>query len=747
MSAEDFIKSVDDGIRLSKRLYFGKDRAVAPPKTPPPMERSLQSYLPSSPMVYAVIPDPSIVDNPDIPSYQPHVYGRSDPPALIPLQMNSVELKADCYLDTAFVSVSGTWRVHCVMGSKSCDCRIAVPMGEQGSILGVEVTISRKSYCTQFIPIEEKKDIDKAARVEDGGFLKAHIFTLKVPQVDGGSNISIKICWSQKLLFSDGQYTLNVPFTFPEYVIPAGKKLSKKERIEVNVDAGTESEVLCKTTSHPLKELRRKVGNLGFLYEAEVLSWSNADLNFSYTVSSSHIIGNVLVQSPSLYDVDQREMFCLYLLPGNQKSSKLLRKDVVFVVDISGSMKGKLLEDTKNALSASLHKLGPEDSFAIIAFNSEVYQSSMSLELATPEAIDRATQWIEINFVPGDGTNILNPLNKAVEMLSDCRGSVPIIFLITDGTVEDERHICDVMKSKVLNGRSTHPQIFTFGIGTFCNHHFLRMLATIGRGQYDAAYDVDMIDLRMEALFSRAASTILTDIAIEPLEDLEIEMYPSRIPDLSSAFPLTVFGRYNGRLPDQLKVTGTLADSSTHVIDLHIHKAKDIPLDKVCAKPQIDQLTAQSWLSEDKLLEEKVTKLSMQNSVASEFTRMILQETNEGTKATETSGSEKDPKGAQKKTIVLRNLCVGFGNLQATNENVPPGAEQVKLPEAAEILVKAASNCCGKIFTHCCCMCCIQCCSRLNDQFVIVLTQLCSALACLGCFECCTQICCGGHDG
>lgn len=131
--ADDFAKAVDDGLRLSKRLYFGKDREAAPPRpSPAVMERSpSRSLLPTAPMVYAVIYDPAIVDNPDIPSYQPHVHGRCDTPALIPLQMHGVELEADCYLDTAFVRVSGSWRVHCVMGSKSCGCRIAVPMGEQ----------------------------------------------------------------------------------------------------------------------------------------------------------------------------------------------------------------------------------------------------------------------------------------------------------------------------------------------------------------------------------------------------------------------------------------------------------------------------------------------------------------------------------------------------------------------------------------------------------------------------------------
>ncbi|TQD93718.1 hypothetical protein C1H46_020722 [Malus baccata] len=130
--AEDFSKAVDDGLKFSKRLYFGKDRAVSPPKQPPSMDKATScAFLPTAPMVYAVISDPGIVDNPDIPSYQPHVHGRCDPPALIPLTMNRVELQVDCYMDTAFIGVSGSWRVHCIKGSKSCGCRVAIPMGEQ----------------------------------------------------------------------------------------------------------------------------------------------------------------------------------------------------------------------------------------------------------------------------------------------------------------------------------------------------------------------------------------------------------------------------------------------------------------------------------------------------------------------------------------------------------------------------------------------------------------------------------------
>jgi hypothetical protein len=132
--ADEFSRSVEDGLKLSKRIYTNaKDQrpTYSPPRNPGSMERSDESFLPTGPMVYAVISDPGIVDNPDIPSYQPYVYGRCDPPALIPLQMKEIELEMECVLDTVFVTMRGRWWVHCVTRSRASDCRIVVPMGEQ----------------------------------------------------------------------------------------------------------------------------------------------------------------------------------------------------------------------------------------------------------------------------------------------------------------------------------------------------------------------------------------------------------------------------------------------------------------------------------------------------------------------------------------------------------------------------------------------------------------------------------------
>lgn len=105
---------------------------------------------------------------------------------------------------------------------------------------------------------------------------------------------------------------------------------------------------------------------------------------------------------------------------------KVFRKEVIFVVDISGSMREGPLENTKVALLAVLSKLSPLDYFNIIAFNESTLLFSSSLELATKEAIENATQWISRNFISEGGTNILIPLNQVLDSIQCYMISFPL---------------------------------------------------------------------------------------------------------------------------------------------------------------------------------------------------------------------------------------------------------------------------------------------------------------------------------
>jgi hypothetical protein len=111
------------------------DRTVSSVAGPDPR------LLPMAPTAYAVVTDPGAVDTPDVPSYQPYVYGHLNPPALIPLQMKEVDLAVDCALDTAHVTLRARWWMHCVTRSRACDVRLVVPMGEQVSTIRVPLPL------------------------------------------------------------------------------------------------------------------------------------------------------------------------------------------------------------------------------------------------------------------------------------------------------------------------------------------------------------------------------------------------------------------------------------------------------------------------------------------------------------------------------------------------------------------------------------------------------------------------------
>lgn len=90
---------------------------------------------------------------------------------------------------------------------------------------------------------------------------------------------------------------------------------------------------------------------------------------------------------------------------------------MVFVVDISESMRGLPLEETKNALFAALAKLNPKDTFNVIAFNGEICLFSSVLEPASAKNIESVVQWVNSNFVASGGTNIMLPLNQVFFIL------------------------------------------------------------------------------------------------------------------------------------------------------------------------------------------------------------------------------------------------------------------------------------------------------------------------------------------
>uniref|UniRef100_A0A453B3Q2 Uncharacterized protein n=1 Tax=Aegilops tauschii subsp. strangulata TaxID=200361 RepID=A0A453B3Q2_AEGTS len=141
----------------------------------------------------------------------------------------------------------------------------------------------------------------------------------------------------------------------------------------------------------------------------------------------------------------------------------------------------------------------------------------------------------------------------------------------------------------------------------------------------------------------------------------------------------------------------------------------------------------------------QVIKLSIENSVLSEYTSMVVLQTNLDA-AQKVKQKPKGRTGANEPLrFQLHGLKLGFGDKAATRENLLTAFGDEKPLEMLKIF-KKAGGCCSRVADCLCCMCCIKACNRMNDQCAILLAQVCAALSCLGCYECCAEVCCGGSE-
>jgi len=429
-------------------------------------------------------------------------------------------------------------------------------------------------------------------------------------------------------------------------------------------------------------------------------------------------------------------------------------KSVVLVADRSGSMTGEPIQQTRKALMTGLEYLMPQDMFTIIAYDHEQITWSATLKQATPENVASAQNWIAGSVVARGLTDILTPLQQAIQMLQGVHG-VPYVFLLTDGAVENERDIArylqQVVQSPGLPGMLT-PRVSTFAIGPFCNHYFLKQLSIIGRGVFDVAFRPTNVQAQMERMLLAASKPVLTDVRIRMDGPTDVEVYPFPIPDLFVGLPLLVSGKYSGRFPGVVQIIGRLPGGEGWMQDVHTTQAAAIPLDKVVVKHRLDVLTAIAWLQDnDRRLVQQVIDESVSSGVVTPHTSMVMVET------TKEKREQMEKKKAQGKkvipmkyavggaagvaVIVGAGLAIGFGDIGASLANVPImdtlvggfGDAIQGLGQGIEDGADAVGGFCEGCFDNCCGddgNCFNDCFEGLGECFSEVMD------CCSTCFEC-----------
>jgi Ca-activated chloride channel family protein len=216
---------------------------------------------------------------------------------------------------------------------------------------------------------------------------------------------------------------------------------------------------------------------------------------------------------------------------------------MVFVVDTSGSMAGRPLEQAAEAIVAALDRLDPSDTFQILNFSDSVGRFAPAPMLATQANVAIARNYVR-NITSAGGTEMLSGIRAALDFAPDPERARFVTFL-TDGYIGNETEILGYVQRSIAEAR-----IFSFGVGISVNRYLLDGLAREGRGAAAYLGLQDSAEVVMGFYFDRISRPALTDLAIDWNGMRATDVYPQRLPDLFVGRPVVVTGRYAGDAHD-----------------------------------------------------------------------------------------------------------------------------------------------------------------------------------------------------
>ncbi len=265
--------------------------------------------------------------------------------------------------------------------------------------------------------------------------------------------------------------------------------------------------------------------------------------------------------------------FLLLASPGVDVSQKqVIPKDVVFVLDTSGSMAGPKLEQAKKALLFCVENLNDNDRFEILRFSTEVEPLFDKLAAAEKSNRQRAREFVKDLKALG-GTAIDDALRKALELAADGpkaedagRGADQrplVVVFLTDGQptigTTDENEIVDRVKKE----DDGHTRIFCFGIGTDVNTHLLDRITEQTRAFSQYVLPEEDIEVKVSSFFAKIKEPVLANPTLKFTRDIRVtRLYPSPLPDLFKGEQLVLVGRYSGSGASAVVLEGGLNGST-----------------------------------------------------------------------------------------------------------------------------------------------------------------------------------------
>jgi Ca-activated chloride channel family protein len=228
--------------------------------------------------------------------------------------------------------------------------------------------------------------------------------------------------------------------------------------------------------------------------------------------------------------------FLLAAFPPTVEPTQRMPVEMLYMIDVSGSMAGTSIEQAREALLQALDRLRPGDRFGILQFNHQYHEFRRLPLPATPENLEVARNYVR-RLEAGGGTEMLPALLHLMRK-PEIPGYLRHIVLLTDGDLGNEEQIFAALRHDLGGAR-----LYTVAIGSAPNLFLATKMAQFGRGTFTHIADIHEIQAQMTRLFETIESPVLTDVKLS-FEGVEMaEVYPQPLPDLFQRQPLLIYGR------------------------------------------------------------------------------------------------------------------------------------------------------------------------------------------------------------
>jgi Ca-activated chloride channel family protein len=299
-------------------------------------------------------------------------------------------------------------------------------------------------------------------------------------------------------------------------------------------------------------------------------------------------------------------------------------RDVVLVLDRSGSMQGWKMVAARRAAARIVDTLTATDRFAALAFD-DMIETAPDLGEALKEATDRNRYRAVEHLARVDargGTEMLEPLRRALALLKDTERD-RVLVLVTDGQVGNEDQILAAL------GPMKGVRVHTVGIDEAVNAGFLGRLAAAGGGRVELVHSESRLDEAMDNIHRRIGAPVVFGLSVDAAGAIADTISPRRLPDLFPGAPVVVTGRYRDRL-DGVRVQGRTRDGQAWRADVPSTATQDPALPKVWARAHLVDLTdayASDPYSTNTELEQRITAVSLRFGVLCRFTAWVAVDT------------------------------------------------------------------------------------------------------------------------